>query len=135
MLFIVDDTFYRDQVYRAGSSITMSEQQVQEEIDLGFHPNPPSKGDKPKTDPKKEGRYLSPILTHCSPADDATAKFISRATGKEVAVPEGEDHEQDEAELASMRAEFDKMGAAYDKRWGLQKTRNELLKAKKNRGL
>jgi hypothetical protein len=126
----VSDTFlFNGSVYRSGSILTVSESQLAEEIERGVHPNP-------KKDPRKVERYLSGVLTHCSPADDATAKFISKATGQEVEVPEEEEEKKDDpSELGALHKEFDEMGAAYDKRWGLQKTQNELLKAKKNRGL
>lgn len=37
-------------------------------------------------------------------------------------------------ELESVRAEFDAIGAAYDKRWKIGRLKDELIKAKKEKG-
>ncbi len=122
---IVSENFtHKDVLYRAGAILTVDNAELKSEIDKGFHP-------------KREGRYLSGLMTHCTPADDATAAFISKVTGKEVAAA-GEGEEDAAAvmeEIASLRKEFDAMGAAFDNRWGVPRLKNELIKAKKMRGV
>ena len=39
------------------------------------------------------------------------------------------------AEIEAIRAEMTEMGAAFDRRWQLNRLRNELIAAKKSRGL
>lgn len=42
--------------------------------------------------------------------------------------------EDEEAEIETIRAEFEKLGAAFDRRWGKQRLENELILARKSRG-
>ena len=52
-------------------------------------------------------------------------------------VPLPEEEEEGAAAIddrAALIAEFDELGAAYDKRWSTEKLANELIKAKKIRG-
>ncbi len=42
--------------------------------------------------------------------------------------------EKEKVTKASLRKEFDDLGAAYNKQWGVEKLQTELLKAKKERG-
>jgi hypothetical protein len=134
-LMVAESFIHKDVRYNAGTILTVSNDDLKAEIAKGFHPNPPGK-DK-KTDPRKNGRYLSGLMTHCTPADDATAAFISKETGQEVAVADDGEEDADTlmADIASLRSEFDAMGAAFDNRWGVPRLRNELIKAKKERGL
>ena len=54
---------------------------------------------------------------------------------KEVVQQEDDEPVDSVEELEAAREEMDKMGAAYDRRWGLQKMKNEVTKAKRSRGL
>jgi hypothetical protein len=40
----------------------------------------------------------------------------------------------DEQDIENIRSDFDKLGAAYDRRWCKQRLENELILARKNRG-
>lgn len=128
MQFFVNESFqFQGQFIRGGGSLSISEDQLKAEITRGKHPT------------KKKERWLSGVLTHCSPADDATAAFITKATAgelkPEVASDSPAEVKDDPDEIEGLRKEFDDLGAAYDRRWGLEKMRNELLKAKKHRGM
>ena len=126
--FFVNEAFqFKGQVIREGTILTVTESDVKREADRGYHEQKAAKNIE---------RHLSGLITHCAPADDATAKQLSKALGKEVQGPEEEvDAEEETANaVEAIQAEFDKIGAAYDKRWNLSKLENELRKAKKLRG-
>ena len=123
-LIVTESFTHKAVLYKAGTILTVADFDLKAEIEKGFHP-------------QKKGRYLSGLMTHCTPADDATAAFIGKITGKEVeaAADEGDDADALMEEIASLRGEFDAIGAAYDNRWGVPRLKNELIKAKKMRGV
>jgi len=121
MKFHVERTFqYGGRIIREGSKIDVSKADLEKELLRGKHP--------------KLKVWLSGLLNYCIPADDDTAAFLSKATGVQFDVAEEESEEESPDEITSLRESFDGIGAAYDRRWGLQKLRNELLKAKKVKG-
>lgn len=110
--FIVNETFqFMGDIRQAGSVLTISKVDLEKELALGKHP--------------KNGKYLSGLLNHCEPEDDAAVETVANA--------EPVDEEADR--IVVIQAEMDKMGAAYDRRWQLPRLENELVKAKKIRGL
>ena len=122
MKFHVERTFqFKERIIREGSTIEVLKADVEKEIAKGKHP-------------KQVGVFLSGLLNYCLPADEETAAFVSKGMGVKVEVVEEENDEESPDEITSLRVAFDEIGAAYDRRWGLQKLRNELLKAKKTRG-
>ena len=121
MKFHVERTFqYGGRIIREGSMIDANKADVEKEVARGRHP--------------KLNVFLSGLLNYCTPADDETARFLSKATGVQFDVAEEESEEESPDEITSLRESFDEIGAAYDRRWGLLKLRNELLKAKKVKG-
>lgn len=104
---------HNGEVYRCGelpedATITISKAELKAEMDKGKH---------------KNGRWNSGVLNHCEPADEEARKVLG--------VEEEEEEEIDEeAEILKLRAEFDKIGKAYDPRWKLVRLTNELKKAK-----
>ena len=111
--FIVNDTFqFGGEIRQAGAVLTISKADLELELAKGKHP--------------KRGTWLSGLLNHCEPEDDAAAEQISDEIAEEK--PEGD------ARLTEVRAEMDKMGAAWDRRWKLPRMENELVMAKKVRG-
>lgn len=125
MKFLVNETFqFRGAVRRAGTILIISPDDVKAEAALGYHEAKKKRGIE---------RHLSGLITHCTPADEETAKAVSKALGKEVEPVEEEERDEEE-DIAAIRAEMDEMGAAYDRRWKLDRLKNELVKAKKMRG-
>jgi hypothetical protein len=127
-MFVNTSFLFRGSVRKAGTVLVVSETDLKEEKALGTHP-------------EKKGRYISGLLNHCSPADDATAKFLgvdeiveAEEGAKKNAVASKENTEKSDPRSKSW-AEMDQMGAAYDKRWDDNKLAQELLKAKKARGM
>lgn len=120
--FIVNNTFqFGGDIRQAGSVLTISKADLEKELAKGKHP--------------KRGTWLSGLLNHCEPEDDAAAELIAG----EIAEEESEKPEDDAAaeadvRLAEIREEMDKMGAAWDRRWKLPRMENELVMAKKVRG-
>jgi len=121
MKFHVERTFqYGGRIIREGSTIDVSKADVEKELLRGKH--------------TKLKVWLSGLLNYCIPADDDTAAFLSEKTGVQFDVAEEESEEGNPDEITSLRASYDDIGASYDRRWGLQKLRNELLKARKVKG-
>lgn len=111
------------QIYPENTIITLNEAEIAREIALGI--NPTTK--KP----------LSPVFNHCSPVDqeaeDAVAQFY---TGKEKPKQAEKPKEADEkAEIAKLRGELEVLEVGYDRKWGISKLKEELIKAKKRKGL
>lgn len=126
MKLIVNENFQFKGVRRAGATLTISSDFLEKEIKKGRHEN------------VKRGRHpwLSGLLEHCIPANQSTADFISKVSGKTVEPLKEEHNEEDDSEeIMELRAEFEAMGKGYDKRWKLETLRNRLIKAKKETGL
>ena len=120
LLFVVRNFQYRGMFIRAGeepedATITVKAEELREEADRGRHP--------------KTKRWLSPLLNHCQPADEEAARIMGAEPVKIAAEPD------DENEIEDVRAEFDALGKAYDRRWGLDRLRIELKKARKEVGV
>jgi hypothetical protein len=130
-LFVLRSFQYNGQMIRGGempedATLTVSDEELERERKRGRHP--------------RTKRWLSPLLNHCQPADNATAQIMGEPSVSREADSEGEtggeglgEHE-DESKLEDLRAEFDKIGKAFDRRWGLGRLRRELTKAKKEVG-
>ena len=116
---LVNDAFkHGGRAYRAGTVIVLPGDELQAEIERGKH--------------GITGRWISGVLNHCAPADDETARFLSKTTGEEVAAAVEEDETDSDADaILAARAEFEEVGAAYDNRWGLKRLQQELIKARK----
>jgi len=118
--FIVNDTFqFGGDIRQAGSVLTISKADLEKELAKGKHP--------------KRGTWLSGLLNHCEPEDDAAAEMVAG----EIATEKKSDEEiadEDAARIDDVRAEMDAMGAAWDRRWKLPRLENELVMAKKVRG-
>ena len=122
MKFHVERTFqFKERIIREGSTIDVLKADVEKEIAKGKHP-------------KYAKVFLSGLLNYCMPANDETAAFVSKGTGVKIEAAEEESDGESPDEITSLRTSFDELGAAYDRRWGLEKLRNELLKAQKLRG-
>ena len=121
MKLIVNETFQHNGVHREGAILTVSQSYLENEI---------KKGRKKR---KKFNRYpwISGIMEHCTAANDKTADFLNEFSDTKVKVKENPAREEDDAEeILDIRAEFDKLGKAYDKRWGIKRLRNEIIKAR-----
>ncbi len=101
-------------VKRMDDIITVSDSFLKKEMEKGKHP--------------LTKNYISAVLNHCDPLDDETAKFLGV---EKKQAPAGPDEEAER--IGEIRKEMDEMGAAYDKRWKLERLENELIKARKNR--
>ena len=116
-LHIVENFQWRGQIYRAGDkpedrNININKATLLAEMDKGKHP--------------ETGKFLSPVLNHCIPGDEETAEILGGEAPKE---------EKDEKEeIEAVRAEFDLIGKAYDRRWQLKRLTAELVKAQKETG-
>ncbi len=123
MKFHVERTFqFSGRIIREGNTIEVTKAVVEAEIAKGKHSRYPAV-------------FLSGLLNYCMPADEETAVFVSTGTGIKIDVAEMESEDENPVdEITALRSEFDELGAAYDRRWGLEKLRNELLKARKVRG-
>ncbi|MDA3835561.1 MAG: hypothetical protein PF495_19490 [Spirochaetales bacterium] len=123
MKLIANENFQVRGMHRAGVTLTVSKQMLTDELKKGRHPN------------EIRGRHawMSGLIEHCTPANDETANFISEFTGeKEVETDHPKHDENDNSdEIREIRAKFDAIGKAYDKRWQLERLRNEIVKAEK----
>ena len=125
MKLLVVESFQHNGFRREGVTLTLSETTLKNEIEKGFH------------DKKLHGksRWVSGILNHCTPANESTRSFIEKHSPgsgfEDVEPPEEKD---DSNEITELWAEFDAIEKSYDKRWGLTRLRNELIKAKKSIG-
>jgi len=107
--FIVNKTFqFAGDIRQAGSVLIISKADLEREKALGKHPT--------------NGKYLSGLLNHCESDDDEIE-------------PEVEKIDEETDRIAEIRAEMDEMGASYDRRWKLSRIENELVMAKKKRGI
>lgn len=102
-------------VRRTDTILELGDSILKKELEKGYHP-------------EKKDRFISPLLNHCSPADAHTAKLMKVDFEEDVIDTEDGD------EIPGLQAEFDAIGKAYDKRWGVKKLKDELIKAKKATG-
>lgn len=105
------------EIRREGSVLTMGKADVKREIALGKHP--------------KSGKWLSAILNHCEPNDDDTYEMVFGEAPEE---PE-DNTAKDAARVEEIRAEMDELGVSWDRRWQLKRLENELVAAKKIKGV
>ena len=119
--FIVNKGFqFAGYVRREGATLEISKADLTVEMQRGVHPT--------------SKKMLSGLLNHCSPADEETMGFLAGG-GIKAALAEEDDPETAQREIDVLRAEMDRLGIACDKRWGLDKIKIELKKAKKEKGL
>mgnify|MGYP001611474145 CR=1 FL=1 len=111
------------QVYPENSIIIINSAEVKEEIAKGVNP--------------KTKNPLSAFFNHCSPVDkeaeDAFAQFF--ADKEKPAHTEKPKEVDEKVEMAKLKKELDDLKIDYDRRWGADRLREELIKAKKKRGL
>ena len=122
MKFVVNNNFQWKGLHKAEAILTVPASMVADEIEKGKHPE------------KFRGkeRWMSGLLEHCTPANKETADFIEEKTGELLPTPDpGDDDESDAKEIVAIRAEFDGMGKAYNKKLGLKKLREALIVAKR----
>ena len=105
------------EIRREGSVLTMGKADVKRELALGKH--------------SKTGKWISDILNHCEPADDETYEMIF---GKAPEEPE-DTPTTDADRVEGIRAEMDDLGVSWDRRWQLKRLENELVVAKKLKGV
>lgn len=101
--------FYKDKLYKAGETLVYDGASV---------PCPACKG--------KGCRQCGGSCRSNPPHHFQLAK-------KEEA--QAEKAEENEKDIKALRAELESIGASYDRRWPLNRLKNELIKAKKERGL
>jgi len=139
-LFVLRTFQHAGHFIRAGeepedATITVPADEFREERDRGRNP--------------ETGRWLSGLLNHCEPADQVAAQIFeedpgtpgppsskaksARSTGLRQQA-KAERNPEVEKELEELWAEFDAIGKAYDRRWSLARTRQELTRAKKEVG-
>ena len=125
MKLIANENFQYRGTKKTGDVLIVSHFILEAEIKKGKHTQ------------MKNGRYpwLSGLIEHCSPADKTTKQFFSKATGTDYETEDLEDVEDDVADIKNMWAEFETLGKAYDRRWGVKRLQNELRKAKVLTGL
>lgn len=118
--FIVNQSFQLfDSVRREGSTLTLDDAVVLQEIKKGKHPD--------------NGKPLSGLLNHCSPADDATMRLCAGMC-EEVKKDEPMTDEEIAARTAEIIKEMEAIGAAVNPGWKLSRLEKELTKAKKEKG-
>jgi hypothetical protein len=87
-------------------------------------------------------RWISGLLNHTVPANETTSQFILKNLPDGVSASdlgmeddvEDVEEEDDANEIQELWAQFDEIGKAFDKRWGPDRLRSELLKAQKETG-
>lgn len=104
---------------RAGVTLEVSREILDQEIAKGLHRN---------------GKPNSGLLNHCSPADDETAELCKKLKAPVNELPDDVSEEDKKAEIEKIMKEMDEMGKSYDRRWGVERFRKELLKAQKETG-
>lgn len=124
MKFTVNTPFqFMGIVRRENSTLEIPKEDLFKEIAQGKKPN---------------GRYFSGLLNHCTPDTEAADFIYETELGKPAPpkAPEKKEPTEDEiaAEIAEVRAEFDRIGKAYHHLWGLPRLKSELIKAKKETG-
>lgn len=128
MKLLVIENFQHNGPMRDGMTLDVSKDTMLEELSLGTHP--------------VTNKWMSGLLNHCIPANDATSQFILKNLpkgvnpediGVEPAV-ELESEQDDTEEFNELWGQFEDIGKAYDKRWGLDRLREELKKAKHETG-
>lgn len=125
MKLIANENFQFRGLHRAGVTLTVPAALLLSEIEKGRHLE------------EKKGRHpwMSGLLEHCTPANQATADFIEEKSGAKIdPIDAAHDESDDSDEIREIRAEFDAMGKAYDKRWKVETLRNRLVEAKKEFG-
>ena len=121
MKLIVNESFQFKGVHRQGVTLTVSEDMLRSEIKKGRH----------HIAIRGRLRWLSGLMEHCTPANHETADFIESLTKVKVVPDKVKVNEVDDSdEIRAIRAEFDTMGKAYDKRWQIKRLRNEIVKAR-----
>jgi len=125
MKLIANENFQFRGMHRAGVTLTVPESMLKEEIGKGKHP----------TIVRKKERWMSGLIQHTTPANQETADFIEKHTKVKVSPVEDKSNENDDSdEIREIRAEFESLGKAFDKRWQINRLRNEIEKARREAG-
>ena len=126
MKLIVNENFQFRGMHRQGMTLTVSKEMLIDELNKGRHPN------------EVRGRHawMSGLIEHTTPANDETADFINAFLGVDTVEPALLEHDDndDSDEMRDIRARFDSLGKAYDKRWQIKRLRLEIVKAEKEIG-
>jgi hypothetical protein len=124
--FQVADNFpFGGIIMRAGDMLEVPESRVKAEMLHGVH--------------KKTGKPISGLLNHCEPACNGAEALLEGFVWETVKKESDEDKAkkkeeldaQKKAEKDALQSEFDASGIACDRKWGIQKLKDELKKARK----
>ncbi|MCK5608529.1 hypothetical protein KAR91_41995 [Candidatus Pacearchaeota archaeon] len=122
--FIVNENFqFGGSLRRTGAILEVDDFAVVAEI---------AKGKKPKGE-ANAGNPLSGLLNHCSPVDEHTVALLDGKVKpkKDALTAQKEEFEKaKDKEIKRLKAEFDKLGKAYNPNWAIDKLQKELKKAK-----
>ena len=121
MKLIVNENFQYNGMRRAGTTLTISAIMLKDEVAKGKH----------------NDRWVSGLISHCSPVDNETSKLLYKITGDVAYMIEDVDVDDGvnlETEIKNIRAEFDLLGKAYNPKWQLKKLQAELIRARKEVG-
>lgn len=105
---------------RTGSTLEVDRETLELEIAKGLHRN---------------GKPNSGLLNHCSPADDETAALCKKLHAPVAEAPAEMTEEEKKEAIAKLQAEMDEIGVECDRRWGLERMRKEIVKAKIEKGV
>ena len=127
--FCVINSFpFRGILRRAGSILDIGSEDLAGELAKGKHP--------------KRGKWISGLLNHCEPEDDAAGDAVYAYDFPAESVedrPKGPSDDEVAAGAASRRdalkAELDEMEVPYKVNYSTDKLEQEVLKAKKIKGL
>ena len=125
MKLISNENFQFRGIHRVGVTLTVSEGMLREELEKGRHPG------------LKQGRHpwMSGLIEHTTPANQETADIIEGFSGEKEAPIKKKHNEKDYSdEIRDIRAEFESLGKAYNKRLGIKKLRLAIIKARKEVG-
>lgn len=122
MKLIANTAFQFRGIRREGATLTVADAILKEEIKKGKHP--------------KSGHWMSGLLEHCTPANQETADFIEKFTGKKnTPVVKKGDEVDNSQEIREIRAELETLGVAFHPKLGLPKLRLAIIKARKETGI
>lgn len=119
--FIVNTNFQFGGALRvAGANLTIGDSKVLKEQRKGKH--------------KKTGKPLSGLLNHCEPANDHTVRLLKErklSSSNEPEDEEGTEEDPEADEKTRLWGQFGELGKAYDKRWNVERLKQELKKVRK----
>lgn len=109
-------------IYRAEDRIEVDAKRLQNEIDLGVK--------------KVNGKdvWMSGMLRHCVP-DQEASEFLKKQGFTPIEQEAIPTEEQQAAKIKALRKDIEALDVGVDMRWGEEKLKNELIKAKKIKGV